>query len=100
MFTFIYVSVDDAVHAIWRLGVGTVLVKFDLESAYQQIPVHPQDRRLLDMMWGGQGYVDGALPFGLRSALKLFNAVVDALLWIIGQHGVKDAMHYLDDFLV
>ena len=95
-----YVSVDDAVCAIWRLGVGTVLAKFDLESAYRQIPVHPQDRLLLGVMLGGQHYVDGALPFGLRSAPKLFNAVADALLWIMGQHGVKEAMHYLDDFLV
>ena len=59
-----YVSVDDAVCAIWRLGVGTVLAKFDLESAYRQIPVHPQDRRLLGVMWGSQCYVDRALPFG------------------------------------
>ena len=95
-----YVSVDDAVRAIWRLGVGTVLAKFDLESAYRQIPVHPQDHRLLGVMWGGQHYVDGALPFGLRSAPKLFSEVADALLWIMGQHGVKEAMNYLDDFLV
>ena len=95
-----YVSVDDAVRTIWRLGVGTVLAKFDLESAYRQIPVHPQDRLLLGVMWRGQRYVDGALPFGLRSASKLFNAVADALLWIMGQHGIKEAMHYLDDFLV
>ena len=38
-----YVSVEDAVCAIWRLGVGTVLAKFDLESAYPEIPVHSQD---------------------------------------------------------
>ena len=95
-----YVSVDDAVRTVWRLGVGTVLAKFDLDSAYRQIPVHPQDRLLLGVMWRGQRYVDGALPFGLRSAPKLFNAVADALLWIMGQHGIKEAMHYLDDFLV
>ena len=44
--------------------------------------------------------MDGALPFGLRSAPKLFTAMADALLWIMGQHGVREAMHYLDDFLV
>ena len=32
-----YVPVD-AVCTIWRLGVGTVLAKFDFESAYRQIP--------------------------------------------------------------
>ena len=51
-------------------------------------------------MWGGQCYVDRTLPFGLRSAPKLFNAVVDALLWIKREHGIKEAMHYLDDCLV
>lgn len=75
-----YVSVDDAVCTIWHLGVGTILAKVDLESAYWQIPLHPQDCRLLGVMWGGQHYVDGALHFGLRSAPKLFNAVADALL--------------------
>jgi len=64
------------------------------------VPVHPQDRLLLGMVWKGQRYVDGALPFGLRSAPKLFTALADALLWIMRQHGVAEAMHYLDDFLV
>ena len=44
--------------------------------------------------------VDGALPFGLRSAPKLFTALADALLWIMGQHGVVHMWHYLDDFLI
>ena len=44
--------------------------------------------------------MDGALPFGLRSAPKLFTAVADALLWIIGSHGVREGIHYLDDFLI
>ena len=41
--------------------------------------------------------MDGALPFRLRSAPKIFTAVVDALLW---GHGVIHNMHYLDDFLI
>ena len=80
--------------------MGTVLAKFDLESTNRQIPVHPQDRLLLGMMWRGQRYVDGARPFGLRSTPKLFNAVAAALLWIMEQHGIKEAIHYLDDFLL
>ena len=95
-----YASVDDAVEVIVRLGRGARLAKFDLESAYRLVPVWPEDRLLLGMRWEGATYVDGALPFGLRSAPKLFTAVVDTLLWIMGQHGVREAMHYLDDFLV
>ena len=44
--------------------------------------------------------MDGSLPFGLRSAPKILTALADALLWIMGQHGVREAIHYLDDFLV
>ncbi len=96
----LYVVVDDAVKIIVRLGRGTVLAKFDLESAYRAVPVHPQDRLLLGMTWNGQQYVDGALPFGLRSAPKLFTALADGLLWIMGCHGVRESIHYLDDFLI
>ena len=52
---------------------------------------------LLNMVWRGELYVDGALPFG---AQKLFTTVADGLLWCMGRHGVTHAFHYLDDFLV
>jgi len=42
--------------------------RFDIESAYRLIPVHPNDRPLLGMIWKGKLYVDTTLPFGLRSA--------------------------------
>ena len=95
-----YASVDDAVQCILALGQGALLAKFDIASAYWMVPVHPEDRPLLGMRWRGELLVDGALPFGLRSAPKLFTAVADALLWIMGQHGVVHAMHYLDDYLL
>lgn len=40
------------------------------------------------------------LPFGLSSAPKIFNAVADAIEWIVAQEGVEDIFHYLDDFAV
>ena len=40
------------------------------------------------------------LPFGLRSSPKIFNAVADALQWILTQEGVELIFHYLDDFAV
>ena len=95
-----YASVDDAVRCIASLGRGALLAKFDIASAYRAVPVHPEDRRLLGMKWRGDVFVDGALPFGLRSAPKIFTAVADALLWVMGRHNVTHAMHYLDDFLI
>ena len=62
---FCSLSIDDAVRMVQRLGRGSVLAKFDLEAAYRIIPVHPQDRLLLYMIWQGELFADGALPFGL-----------------------------------
>lgn len=44
-------------------------------------------------------YVDTCLPFGLRSAPKLFNLLADFLSWIVKEKGVSYPIHYLDDFL-
>ena len=63
------------------------------------IPVHSDDRHLLGMRWHGRICLDTALPFGLRSASKIFSAVADALLWAMYGTGVSSALHYLDDFL-
>ncbi len=49
----------------------------DIQSAYRLVPVHPR-----------QIYVDRMLPFGLRSAPKIFNAMASRL------EGVE---HSLDD---
>ena len=64
------------------------------------VPVHPEDRHYLGMEWGGYVYVDGMLPFGLRSAPIIFTAIADALEWCIRQAGVDDVFHYLDDYVV
>ena len=77
-----------------------MLAKLDIKNGYRIVPVHPDDRRFLGMKWQGQVYVDAALPFGLRSAPKIFNALADALEWILRVHGVEHLWHYLDDFLM
>ena len=95
-----YVSMDTIFDRILQLGRGTLLAKVDIKSAYRVVPVHPDDRNLLGIRWEDRVLVDSALPFGLCSAPKIFNAVADALEWIIINHGAEHAWHYLDDFLV
>ena len=95
-----YVNVDDAADGIRHLGTGTLLAKIDIKSAYRNVPIHPDDRWLMGMYWDGALYIDTALPFGLRSAPKIFTAIADAAEWIVRQAGVNFIMHYLDDFLV
>ena len=95
-----YVSVDDAARAIAKAGRGALLAKVDVKSAYRLVPVHPEDRLLLGMSWDDEVYVDSVLPFGLRSAPKIFTALADALEWVVRQTGVEVVLHYLDDFLL
>ena len=95
-----YISVEDALAEIRKLGRGTLLAKVDIQKAYRMVPVHPADRPLLGMQWEGAVYLDAALPFGLRSAPKIFTAVADAAEWVARSEGVPHIMHYLDDFLV
>ena len=47
------------------------------------LPIYPDDQNLLGVQWEGEHYTDGTLPFRLRSALKIFSAVADALQWIL-----------------
>ena len=94
-----YAKLDDAVEMILKLGVGTQLVKLDLKSAYRIIRVHPHDHHLLAVSWEGETYADCALPFGLRSAPKIFSAVADVISWTLHVAGIPHQLHYLDDFL-
>lgn len=95
-----YVSVEMAAQTVLQLGSGTHLAKVDIQNAYMNIPVHPDDQWLLDLSWRGGVFIDTVLPFGLCSAPKIFNAVVDALEWVVKKNRVKEIYHYLDDFLV
>ena len=95
-----YMSVDDVAARVVKMGRGSLMAKFDLKAAYRNVPVHPDDRWLLGMMWDDGLYVDTVLPFGLRSAPAIFNAVAEALAFVIRGQGVIWLDHYLDDFIV
>lgn len=82
------------------IRAGTLLAKLDLQHAYRIVPVHPDDHHLLGSRWGREVYIDTALPFGLRSAPKIFSAIADAIAWILHTKGVTYQLHYLDDFLL
>ena len=96
--SFHYTSINEAAKHILSSGPGTLMAKMDIQHAYRNIPVAPEDRHLLGMSWNGRLFVDRALPFGLRSAPLLFSAIADALLHIMLNNGVSWAIHYLDDF--
>ena len=95
-----YTTIDEVAELVVRLGLGALLAKADIKAAYRLIPVHPQDRPLQAIRWKNQVFIDPMLPFGLRSAPKIFNAVADALQWCLWDQGIPLIRHYLDDFII
>ena len=73
-----YTTVVEVATIITSLGRAALMAKVDVESAYRLVPVHPHNRALQAVQWQGQTYIDPMLPFGLRSATNIFNAIADA----------------------
>ena len=48
----------------------------------------------------GKLYIDTVLPFGLCSAPNIFNALADAIEWVLCTGGVKYVRHFLEDFIL
>ena len=82
-FTVQYMKVDNIIDRIMSLGWGTLLAKFDVESAYRIIPIHPNDHYCFGMIWQGNYFVDMALPVGLCSAPYIFSSVSDLVRWVL-----------------
>ena len=74
------------------------MVKAEIKEAYRMVPIHPQDQPLLGIMWEDSVYIDKTLPFGLRSAPKIFSTIADVIQWILHQKGIRNIIHYLDDY--
>lgn len=100
LFSLQYVTIDDAISMIMRVGKGALLAKLDLRNAFRLCPVRVEDRPLLGIYWDQQYYYDLVLPFGLRSSPFIFNQMAEALQWICcNVFQVKDLIHLLDDYL-
>ena len=56
-----YVSVDDVIAIVTKLGKGAALAKLDIKQTYRHVPVSPLDRQYLGMQRGGNVYIDTVL---------------------------------------
>ena len=103
MCTLEYITIDNVVHHVKTYGPGTLMGKLDLQDAFKHVVVRPEDWHLLGSTWVNSAgnveyYVETVLPFGLRSAPKLFNNFANGLHFIMEHKGVTDLEHYLDDY--
>ena len=84
-----YITVNSAIQHIQQFGLGTLLGKIDIKSAFRLLPVYPADRHLLAMSWNNHIYIDTCLPFGLRSAPKF------SMFLPIYYHGYSHSIKFL-----
>lgn len=74
LFTDIYAKVEEVLERLSNWAWH-----WNGEGRHYTLPMHP----LLPMQWQGCVYVDTALLIEVRSAPKLFNALDDAIKWIV-----------------
>ena len=60
---YIPVHVNDVTCMVATHDADTLMVKFDLETPYRNIQLHPDDRFLLGLKLRGQFFLDLVLPF-------------------------------------
>ena len=97
-FSVQYLRVDDVISGIMSFGQGTLLARFDVESAYRNIPVHPEDCFAWHEMAGQLLHRYGSSLWATFCTL-FFSSVADLLEWILRHnYGLNFLLHYLDDF--
>jgi hypothetical protein len=91
-----YVNIDKAVKMVKKYGRGTQMAKLDIEDAFKNVVVAPNDWELLGTTWERldndgntrtEYYIDTVLPFGSKSSPKLFDNFATALEFIMYKYG-------------
>lgn len=96
-----YVTVDDAVSVIKKLGRNAWLMKTDITDAFKLLPIKPELWSYHGIKWNEKFYFFTRLVFGSRSSPKLFDNLSRAVCWIAtNNYRIKHILHLLDDFIV
>ena len=94
----VYEPLSVAMSLVAQVGRGAMMLKRDLKSAFRYIPVSILDQWCLIFEWNGVFYVELFLPFGLRTAPRIFNLFSEAIHWVLRANFGWSVSHYLDDF--
>ena len=86
--------IDDLVNALAQYNVFS---KFDLRSAYHQIPIAQKDRILTAFEAGGKLWEFKRIPFGVTNGVPAFQREMDKM---VEQESLKDTFPYLDNITV
>lgn len=76
------------------LAGATIFSTIDLESAYHQVPLHPESRDLTAFITHEGLFRFCRVPYGLASALSVFQKMMECI-----HKGAPNVQNYLDDVI-
>lgn len=85
--------------SVARAPPGTQVAVFDVDSAYRNIPVHPEDQRHFCVSWNNSIYLDHCVAFGSASSAGLFGRVADCFVAIVQAYGAQQVLKWVDDLI-
>ena len=100
-FSLQYVTIDDAIKLIKKLGKNTWLMKTDITDAFKLIPIKEYLWPYHGIHWNNEFYFFTRLVFGSRSSPKIFDQLSSTICWIVqNNYNIEHILHLLDDFLI
>ena len=81
--SFHYTSVDETAKKMVLLGKDAFLAKMDVKQANCNVPVAPEDRYLLGLMWDNKIYVDQMLSNFSEPTTTYIYPVAAFLTWLV-----------------
>ena len=94
-----YQNIETVIELVQFYGRNCLMAKTDIEDAFRNLIIHPEDHHLLGLQWEGKFYYDTCLPMGCSSSCQLFEKFSSSLQWILNhEFGIKGVSHLLDDF--
>ncbi|XP_060726840.1 uncharacterized protein K02A2.6-like [Tachysurus vachellii] len=89
-----YYALPHMEELLTALAGSTVFSTIDLESAYHQVPLHPESRDLTAFITHDGLFRFCRVPYGLASAPSVFQKMMECIL-----KGIPNVQNYLDDVI-
>ena len=94
-----YPSVDQITASLRNLGPTAMIYKIDISRAFCQIKADPGDIDLLGFKFQTNYFLDLSVAFGYRNGSQIFQRCMDAIRFIMAQHGFPYLYNYIDDLI-
>ena len=96
----VYLRFDSVLRRIGELGRDTLLAKFDIRDAFRLLRIRVEDQFLFKLQFFRFYFYERCMPFGAGPAPGLFEQFATAINVFSTTAGIRDLVHYADDFLL